>query len=172
MPLSILQRLGLVKPRAELMPSVPEILSIADRLEGLDPGRAHYIALFAIVLARAARADLEISDAEREMIEFHLREHAGLTEDQAGLVGRLVALRRQVFGVPTDYLATRELADTATLGQRRSILRCLFAVCAADHSISLVEEGEVRQIAAELGLGAEDVEAARAETLDPGSSPG
>jgi uncharacterized tellurite resistance protein B-like protein len=166
--MSILQRLGLVKPAtpAEREATVPEILAIADRLEGLDPYRAQYIALFAIVLARAARADLEISNDERTAIEGILRDHGELPDDQAALVGEMVALRRQVFGVSTDYLATREFADSASIEDRESILRCLFAVCAADDSISLVEEEEVRQIASELGLSHEQFTAARSVYRD------
>jgi len=135
MALSILERLGLVRTEAaaDAEPALPEILAIADRLEDLDPGRAHFVALFAIVLARTARADLEISDDERRAIVRILSDLAELPVEQAELVGEMVARRREVFG-----------------------------------SISFVEEEEVRQIAGELGLSSEHVDAARTEAVDPG----
>ncbi|HSN53872.1 MAG TPA: TerB family tellurite resistance protein, partial [Candidatus Sulfomarinibacteraceae bacterium] len=37
-------------------------------------------------------------------------------------------------------------------GDRERLLHCLFAVTAADDSISLVEEEEIRQVANELGV--------------------
>ena len=40
--------------------------------------------------------------------------------------------------------------------QRRELLRCLFAVCAADHAITAAEEAQVRQVANELGLSHSD----------------
>jgi len=129
-----------------------DIAEIGARLEGLEEDRARYIVIFAMVLARAARADLEVSDNERWVMVQILREHAGLPEDQAELAVEMVAHRNQLFGVTEDYLATRLFKDVATDEHLECMLRCLFAVCAADDSITLVEEEEVRQIASELGL--------------------
>jgi tellurite resistance protein len=169
---SILERLGLVKRERNSAggQEPPEMLVIADRLEGLDPDRAQFVGLLAVVLARAARADLEISDVELEMIERILRDHADLPADQAELVGSIVSRRREVFGVSSDYQATLTLGDTTSVEDRENILRCLFAVCAADDSISFVEEEEIRQIATELRLGPERYHAVRSELLGPGSS--
>jgi tellurite resistance protein len=108
--------------------------------------------IFAMVLARAARADLEVNDDERWVMVQILREHAGLPAEQAELSVEMVAHRNQLFGVTEDFLATRQFREIATDEHRECMLRCLFAVCAADDSISLVEEEEVRQIASELGL--------------------
>ena len=47
---------------------------------------------------------------------------------------------------------TRELRDLATREQCLELLDCLFAVSAADESISGVEETQIRQIASELGF--------------------
>jgi uncharacterized tellurite resistance protein B-like protein len=153
---SILELLGLSESEGESAPDPqPEstaVREISARLEGLGKDRARYMVIFAMVLARAARADLEISDNERWVIVQILREHGGLPEEQAELAVEMVAYRNQLFGVTEDYAATRLFKDMATDDHLECMLRCLFAVCAADDSISLVEEEEVRQIASELGL--------------------
>jgi uncharacterized tellurite resistance protein B-like protein len=64
-------------------------------------------------------------------------------------------------GVSEDYLATREFRKIATRQNREQLLQCLFAVCAADDSISVREEEEVRQVANELGLTHSEYLAAR-----------
>jgi uncharacterized tellurite resistance protein B-like protein len=54
----------------------------------------------------------------------------------------------------------------ATIEQKRGILDCLFAVSAADDTISGAEESEIRRIAAELDLTHADFIAARAGYLE------
>lgn len=164
---AILELLGL-RESEEAAPAVSPsessaVAAISARLEGLGEERARYIVVFAMVLARAARADLEVSDNERWVMVQIMREHAGLPEDQAELAVEMVAHRNQLFGVTEDYLATRLFKEIASDEHLECMLRCLFAVCAADDSISLVEEEEVRQISNELGLTHEQfVEARRA----------
>ena len=152
----IFELLGLKDSEAEVegdpQPEASEVRDIGARLDGLDDDQARYVVIFTMVLARAARADLEVSDNERWVIEQILREHAGLPEDQAELAVEMVAHRNQLFGVTDDYVATRLFKEIATDKHLACMLKCLFAVCAADDSISLVEEEEVRQIASELGL--------------------
>jgi uncharacterized tellurite resistance protein B-like protein len=162
---SILQKLGLIPPEKpdELEPDTPAIRLITERLEGLEPERAVFVAAFAMVLARAARADLEVSDDERWIIKQILEEHADLEADQIELLLEMVVHRFRLFGAADDYLATREFKRIASDRHRECILRCLFAVCAADDSISLVEEEEVRQIASELGATHKEYVTARAE---------
>ncbi len=138
------------------------VQSIADRLDGVPPERARLIAALAMVLARAARADLEASRSEMALIAAVLQEYAGLSSEQADLVTEMVSRRDQLFGGSEDYLATREFRRLATERELECILKCLFAVCAADDSISLVEEEEVRQVASELGFSHEEYVAARA----------
>lgn len=137
------------------------VQAVAERLDGLDPDRARLVAALAMVLARAARADLETSNREMALIASILQQHAGLTAEQADLVTEMVSHRNQLFGVTEDYMATREFKNLATERELDCILKCLFAVCAADDSISLVEEEEVRQVASELGFTHEQYTAAR-----------
>ncbi len=137
------------------------VRSVAERLDGLDPDRARLVAALAMVLARAARADLDTSSREIALIASILQHHAGLTAEQADLVTEMVSHRNQLFGVTEDYIATREFKSRATERELDCILKCLFAVCAADDSISLVEEEEVRQVASELGFTHEEYVDAR-----------
>jgi len=138
-------------------PAVEESFStavrdIAQRLSGLDPDRARWVAAFAMVLARAARADLDISSEELREMKKIVHEIGGLPEDQAALVAEMAAHRNDLLGVTEDYLSTREFKEVAADGDTERLLHCLFAITAADDSISLVEEEEVRQVANELGV--------------------
>jgi len=144
----------------------PAVQAVASRLEGLDQERARLVAALALVLARVARADLEASARERALIASILQDHAGLSADQADLATELVTHRTRLFSASEAYLATREFKRIATARELDCILRCLFAVCAADDSIALVEEEEVRQVASELGFSHEQFVAARSAFRD------
>ena len=75
-----------------------------------------------------------------------------LPEDQAILVVQIAKSQNQLFGGTENFLVTREFRDMASREQRLELLDCLFAVSAADDSISTVEENQIRQISSELGL--------------------
>jgi len=139
----------------------PAVQAVASRLKGVDPHRARLVAALALVLARVARADMESSDRELATIAATLQEYGGLTAGQADLVTELVSHRKRLFSVSDAYIATREFKRLATPRELDCILRCLFAVGAADDSIALVEEEEVRQVASEIGFTHEQYVAAR-----------
>jgi len=150
-------------------PSVQESSAVNDivvRLKHLDPGRARWVAAFAMVMARAARADFEISGEEFQAMERILREYGGLDAEQSTLAAEMAAHRNQLLGASEDYLATREFRKIAAEGDSQKVLHCLFAVSAADDSISLVEEEEIRQVANELGVEHAEFNAIRARFRD------
>lgn len=128
------------------------VRDIALRLADLGSEKARWTAAFAMVLARAARADLDISSFELRKMQEIVHEIGGVPEDQAALVAEMAAHRNELLGTTEDYLATREFKEVAAGGDAERLLHCLFAVTAADDSISLVEEEEVRQVANELGI--------------------
>lgn len=142
------------------------IRTIVDRLERLDPERAQYIAAFAYVLSRVAHADLGISAEETHEMERLTRERAGLDENEATLVVHMAKSRAILFAATENYIVTREFARMASPEQKRGLLDCLFAVSAADETISGPEESEIRRIAAELDLTHADFIAARAGYLE------
>ena len=123
---------------------------IVGDLDRLDPEEARYLASFAFVLARVANSDSEISDDESRRMEEVVRDVGGLTEAQAVLVVQIAKSQQQLKGGTENYLVTREFAGIADRGQKERLLHCLFEISAADDSVSLVEENEIKTIAAEL----------------------
>jgi len=142
------------------------VRTIVDRLERLEPERARYIAAFSYVLSRVAHADLGISPEETREMERLARDRAGLDENEATLVVHMAKSRAVLFAATENYIVTREFARIATIEQKRGLLDCLFAVSAADETISGTEESEIRRIVAELDLAHADFIAARAGYLE------
>ncbi len=125
---------------------------IVARLEALPPDRARFLAGFAYILARAAHADLDISDAETAVMESALVDLGGLDPAQAILVVQMAKVQsRAKFGTE-DYLVTREFARFATDEQKLAVVRTAFVVGAADDEISSEEAQEINSIAKELGI--------------------
>ena len=73
-------------------------------------------------------------------------------EAQAVLVVAIANNQNLLLGSTEDYLVTREFREIATDEQRRELLDCLFAVSAADDTITGDEETQIRQISNELGF--------------------
>jgi len=144
---------------AEELASVRKIVEALDRME---PNAAQYLARFAYVLGRVARADMAVSAEETLVMERIVRERSGLSESQAVIAVQIAKSQNALFGGTDDYLVTREFASATTREQKLALLDCCFAVSAADHTISGEEEGELRKIATELGLSHADLLAQRA----------
>ena len=119
-------------------------------LEALLPERARFIAAFAYTLSRVAHADLEISAEETRKMEEVVIAVGGLPEEQAVLAVQVAKSQARLFGGTENYLVTREFKEISSREQRQRLLECLFAVSAADDSISGSEEAQIRQIASEL----------------------
>lgn len=157
--MSILDWLGLGKaPRDE---DDDVIHRIVRDLEAMEPAAARYLGLFAFLLARVANVDQEISDTETQEMERLVEAFGGLPPAQAALVVQIAKAQNRLFGETQNFLAARELRDLATEDQKRELLHCLFAVSAADDSISVAEEEAVRSIARELLLTNEEYIAIR-----------
>ena len=139
---------------------------IAAELEALPPGEARFLAAFAYVLARVARADLEISSGESEKMVALVRGCSSLSEAQALLVVQMAKTSAIALGGTENYLVTRQFKEISTPAQRVELLRCLFAVAGADTSISHVENTEITTIGMELGFGGEEVASVRAAFRD------
>ncbi len=148
---SILELLGFKSTSGAARPP-DAVHEIASRLERLGPERSRYVASFAVVLSRVAHADLEINDAERRTMEETVQRIGHLSGDEASVAVDAAIGHSYVSGGTEHFLATRELASLASAEQRLEVLDCLFALSAADGSISTAEENRVRQIASELGF--------------------
>jgi tellurite resistance protein len=68
------------------------------------------------------------------------------------LAVQIAKAQHRLAGGTESFLVTREFKEVATREQCRELLDCLFAVSAADDSISAPEEAQIRQIASELGF--------------------
>ena len=91
---------------------------IVAKLEALPPERARLVASAAYTLARAANADLDISDAETAIIEQALQQRGSLDEPTAVLVAEMAKFQANTVGGTEDYVVTREFAALATDQQK------------------------------------------------------
>jgi uncharacterized tellurite resistance protein B-like protein len=154
--MSILRFLGLADPTdgpADGGAAETEtVRKIVRQLDDLDPDRARFIAAFAYILCRVAHADLEISEEETRQMEQIVIEHGSMPEDQAIIVVQMAKTQSLVFGGTENYLVTREFNRIATREEKLALVDCLFAVSAADETVSTVEDNVIRQISDELLL--------------------
>lgn len=155
-----------VQRPAETSGETEVVRRIVARLEAMPPDDARLLAATAYILARAAYADLDISDAETAAIEHELTAGAGLDPAQAVLVAEMAKLQERSTGETADYLVTREFREIATVEQRQAVLRACYRIAVADDSISGMEASTINQIANELGFTREEAAAVRAEYAD------
>jgi uncharacterized tellurite resistance protein B-like protein len=161
--MSILRWLGLEADDAAAVDSVGEI---EKALSNLEPARARYLACFAYILSRVARADHDVADEESRLMEQIVAERGGLPIEQAALVMRIATSEGLRHGGTEDFIVTREFAAIADRGQKLALLDCLFAISAVDRTIRTVEDNEIRQIANELKLEHADFIAARSAHVE------
>lgn len=139
---------------------------IAARLERLDADRARYLAAFAYVLARVAHADLSIDDTEAAEMERIVATLADLDPEETTLTVEIAKSQARLLGGTENYVVTREFRGMATPEQRVQLLECVYAVAAADGSISSVESGEITLIAEELGFSRAEASSLRSRYRD------
>lgn len=159
--MSIARWLGLSEG-AEAEPDGEVVRRIIAELESLDRESARRLALFAFVLARVANVDLDIDAAETAEMERLIRSHGRLSAAQAALVAQIAKAENRLLGPTHNFLAARELRDLATEQEKLDLLECLFAVAAADGSVSSAEEEEIRLVSRTLVLREADYLAVRA----------
>jgi uncharacterized tellurite resistance protein B-like protein len=133
-------------------PETEAVRKIVQALDRLEPQRAKFIAGLAYLLGRVARADLTISLEETQTMERILKEQGGLPEEQAIIVVQMAKTQNILFGSTENFLVSREFRDAATHEEKMALLDCLYAVAAADNSVSTVEDNEISQIADELRI--------------------
>jgi uncharacterized tellurite resistance protein B-like protein len=125
---------------------------IVSELDKLDANRARYLAAFAYVLSRVAGADSHFSDDETQKMVELVSRAGNLPEAQAVVVVEIAKRQNTIFGGTENFLVTREFRELASEAQRRELLECVFAVSAADDAVTPGEEGQIWQIASELGF--------------------
>lgn len=133
-------------------PPVDSLGEIEKALTHMEPSQARYLAAYAYILSRVARADHTITDEESVLMERLVAERGGLQPDQAAVVVQIAKAQVLRHGGTEDFIVTREFVTLATREQRLALLDCLFAVSSSGSSIRTVEENEIRRIASELKL--------------------
>ncbi|MEM1179638.1 MAG: TerB family tellurite resistance protein [Acidobacteriota bacterium] len=139
---------------------------IVAKLEDLEPERARRVAAFAYLLGRVANADLDISEDETAAMEKLVRDVGQLPEAQALLVVEIAKMQNRLFGGTESFQVAREYRALTEKSERGRLLHCLFAVSAADDTITGAEEAEVRNIAEELGFSHREFIAVRSQYND------
>ena len=151
---SLRRLLGIGSDVAGEVRDTETVRRIAAELDALPAAEARYLAAFSYVLARVARADLEISPEETEQMTRLVREWSTLGEAQALLVVQLAKTQAVALGGTENYLVTRQFKELSDRAQRVDLLRCMFAVAAADRNISSIENAEITGItSSSAGLG-------------------
>lgn len=165
--MSLLRFLGIGGPeRDETNGETETVRRIAAQLERLDPGKAKYLAAFAYVLARVAHADLDIDESETAEMQRAIRELAHLSDSEAALAVEIAKSQARLLGGTENYVVTREFRNISSREQRAELLDCLYAVAAADGTISGVENAEIVAIAEELGFTRPELNAFRSRYKD------
>lgn len=160
--MSLLKWLGL---SSEPDPATDNRLhEIEQALEAHGPERARFLACFAYILTRAARADHHVSDDELSHMARVVKQWANVGDNQAALIVRIAREAGHSRGTD-DFLITREFERIATREEKLALLDCLFEIAAADAAIGTVEDNEVRRVASELKLEHADYIAVRQRHL-------
>ena len=136
---------------------------IVAKLEAMPPEQARLLASAAYTLARAANADLDISDEETAAIERELQARGAIDEATAVLVTEMAKLQARTVGGPEDFSVTREFKALASEEQKLAVIRACFAIGAANGTISAEETAIVNEIAGELDIDDATLNAIRAE---------
>ena len=168
--MSLLRFLGLSgrddAPRPSAERETETIRRIAAELEQLDAATAKYLAGFAYVLARIANADLHVDADETQAMQRALEELGSLSPAEAALAVEIAKSQTRLLGGTENYVVTREFKRSSTREQRGRLLHCLYAVAAADGSISPSESAEIVRVAEELGFTRDEANSLRAKYRD------
>ena len=166
--MSLLRLFGLGERREEdrSRGETATVRRIAARLSRLDPTTARYLAAFAYVLARVAHADLRIEETETLEMTRVIRDLAALSEEEAALVVEIAKSQARLLGGTENYVVTREFRRVSSPEQRTRLLECLYAIAAADGTISNAEATEISAVADELGFTRAETASVRAGWRD------
>ncbi len=139
-------------PTAQRAGDTATVRRIVAKLEAMPPEQARLLAAAAYTLARAANADLDISEDETAVIERELQEGEHIDEATAVMVTEMAKLQAKTVGGTEDYVVTREFKAISSPELRLRVLRACFAISAANGTISAEETAVLNQIAEELDI--------------------
>jgi len=108
----------------------------------------------------------DIDAAETLEMERIATSVASLSGAEAALVVQIAKSQARLLGETENYVVTREFRNISTREQRGKLLQCLFAVAAADDTISGVESAEIAAIGEELGFNRAEINGLRGAYRD------
>ena len=120
--MSLWQWLGIANPKDA--DGENRLHEIEKALASLGPERARYLACFAYILTRPARADHAVTDAEAVRMREIIVERTGVTEAQAEAIVRVAREAARHSGGTEDYLITREFERLASREEKLRAARC------------------------------------------------
>lgn len=164
--MSLLQFLGLRGEEAGRNEEPASLIAIGKSLESLPAEEARLVAAFAYLLARVAGADLRTEGTERASMIERLETFGGVDTEQAGRLAEAAVHASEVYGSSDDHLVARAFRDMSDHDERLKLLRCLYAIAAADETISTVEDNEIFEIGRGVGVSRENMIALRSEWRD------
>jgi uncharacterized tellurite resistance protein B-like protein len=164
--MSLLRFLGIGGAARPEAGETETVRRIAARLERLDPAAARHLAAFAYVLARVAQADLHIDQTESQEMERILCSIAKLSPEESALAVEIAKSQARLLGGTENYVVTREFRTSSSREQRAQLVECLYAVAAADGTISGAESAEIARVGEELGFARAELSAFRSAWRD------
>ena len=112
---------------------------------------------------RLAGADLKTDGAERDAMAQRLETFAQIDSKRAIMLATTAIEVAAAHQASDDHLVARAFRDMSDEPERIRLLRCLYAVAAADENISATEDNEIFEVANEIGVRRIDVIALRSE---------
>jgi uncharacterized tellurite resistance protein B-like protein len=161
--MSLLRFLGLGGNGADRDGQPASLVEIERTLDSLPPEEARLTAAFAYLLARIAGADLRSDAAERTSMAERLASFGGVGSEQARLLADTAVEAAALHGASDHHLVARAFREMTGEAERWTLLRCLYAVAAADQTITTSEDNEIFEVATALGLRRADVISIRSE---------
>jgi uncharacterized tellurite resistance protein B-like protein len=158
MPTSkIFQFLGLdlKSPEKESMDDLRS--RISTKLGKLSQNEGVFIASFAGLLARVARADGNFDSAEVKQIEKVLGTLNTISKAEVEAIVEILYLEDQNWDFTEEHQFSVDLNETADLERRKEVVRALYQVASADENIDFDEEQEIARIAKALMLSQSDL---------------
>jgi uncharacterized tellurite resistance protein B-like protein len=164
--MSLLRFLGLGRTADDQAWEPDSLVALGRRLEGLPPAEARLAAAFAYLMARIAGADLRADASERGSMIQRIEAFAGLPRERAELLIDAALEALADYGATDNHLVARAYRDMASPDERIDLVRCLYAVAAADETITTDEDNEIFEVARLIGVAHSDVIALRSEWRD------
>ena len=161
--MSLLRFLGLGRASKGRESEPVSLAEIGAQLEALPPEEARFVAAFSYLLARVAGADLRTDDVERDSMAGRLETFAEIGHDLATILADTAIQAFEAHEASDDHLVARAFRDMSERPERIRLIRCLYAVAAADENISTIEDNEIYEVARSIGIDHRDVVALRLE---------